>query len=45
MGDFDFDEWAEPYRRDPAQFEARRQAMMAIELHAAASMRPRHAPC
>lgn len=29
---FDFDEWSELYRRDPAQFEARRQALLAVEL-------------
>jgi hypothetical protein len=28
----DFDEWADLYRRDPAGFEARRQAVLAIEL-------------
>jgi hypothetical protein len=32
MKDFDFDEWADLYRRDPQAFEARREAMLAIEL-------------
>jgi len=32
MGGFDFDEWADLYRRDPAAFEARRQTMLALEL-------------
>jgi len=32
MGKFDFDDWAELYRRDPAAFEARRQAVLALEL-------------
>lgn len=32
MDHFDFDEWAELYRRDPEGFEARRHAMLAIEL-------------
>lgn len=32
MEQFDFDEWAELYRRDPEAFEARRKAMLAIEL-------------
>lgn len=32
MDKFDFDEWAELYRTDPAAFEARRQAVLAIEL-------------
>lgn len=30
--DFDFDEWAELHRRDPEAFEARKQAMLALEL-------------
>ncbi|HMS80782.1 MAG TPA: DUF3135 domain-containing protein [Burkholderiaceae bacterium] len=30
--DFDFDEWAELHRRDPEAFEARRRALLAIEL-------------
>ena len=29
---FDFDEWAELYRRDPAAFEARRKAVLGLEL-------------
>lgn len=29
---FDFDEWAELYQRDPAAFEARRKAVLALEL-------------
>ena len=29
---FDFDEWAELYRCDPAAFEARRQAVLMLEL-------------
>lgn len=38
---FDFDEWATLYQRDPEAFEARRKAMLAIEIakggrHAAA---------
>ena len=32
MNGFDFDEWAELYRRDPNEFERRRQAVMVIEL-------------
>lgn len=32
MQDFDFDEWADLYRRDPQAFEARRQAVIALEL-------------
>ncbi len=32
MEKFDFDDWAELYRRDPAAFEARRQAVLALEL-------------
>ncbi len=32
MKNFDFDEWANLYKRDPRAFEARRQAMLAIEL-------------
>jgi hypothetical protein len=32
METFDFDEWAELYQRDPAAFEARRQAVLALEL-------------
>ncbi len=32
MKDFDFDDWAELYKRDPQAFEARRQAVLAIEL-------------
>jgi hypothetical protein len=28
---FNFDEWADLYRRDPAAFEAKRQAVLAIE--------------
>jgi len=30
--EFDFDEWATLYERDPAAFEARRRALLAIEL-------------
>jgi len=30
--DFDFDEWAELYRCDPAAFEARREVLLGIEL-------------
>jgi len=30
--EFDFDEWAKLYQRDPAAFEARRRALLAIEL-------------
>ena len=30
--EFDFDEWAELHRRDPAAFEARRRALLAIEI-------------
>ena len=29
---FDFDEWATLYQRDPAAFEARRKALLAIEI-------------
>lgn len=29
---FDFDEWAALYRRDPAEFEARRKALLTIEV-------------
>ena len=29
---FDFDEWATLYQRDPEAFEARRKAMLAIEI-------------
>ena len=29
---FDFDEWADLHRRDPAAFEARRQALLMVEL-------------
>ena len=29
---FDFDEWADLHRRDPAAFEARRQALLMLEL-------------
>ena len=29
---FDFDEWATLYQRDPAAFEARREALLAIEI-------------
>ncbi len=32
MDKFDFDDWAELYRRDPAAFEARRQTVLALEL-------------
>lgn len=32
MQKFDFDEWAELYQRDPVAFEARRQAVLALEL-------------
>lgn len=32
MKDFDFDDWADLYKRDPQAFEARRQAVLAIEL-------------
>lgn len=32
MNDFDFDDWADLHRRDPAAFEARRQAALALEL-------------
>ena len=32
MDGFDFDEWADLFRRDPAAFEARRQTMLALEL-------------
>ncbi|MFT3800074.1 MAG: hypothetical protein QM766_02560 [Burkholderiaceae bacterium] len=42
--DFDFDEWAELYRADPLAFEARRQAVLALEIarhrtHAGAARR------
>jgi hypothetical protein len=30
--EFDFDDWADLYRRDPAAFEARRQAVLALEI-------------
>ena len=30
--EFDFDEWAALHRRDPEAFEARRRALLAIEL-------------
>jgi hypothetical protein len=30
--EFDFDEWAELHRRDPEAFEARRRALLAIEI-------------
>lgn len=30
--EFDFDEWAELFRTDPQAFEARRKALIAIEL-------------
>lgn len=30
--DFDFDEWADLYRQDPQAFEARRQAVLALEI-------------
>jgi hypothetical protein len=30
--EFDFDEWAALHRRDPQAFEARRRALLAIEL-------------
>ncbi|MEZ5661340.1 MAG: hypothetical protein R3E83_23375 [Burkholderiaceae bacterium] len=30
--EFDFDEWADLFRRDPQAFEARRQAVLALEL-------------
>ena len=32
MDKFDFDDWALLYRHDPAAFEARRQAVLALEL-------------
>ena len=32
MQKFDFDEWADLYQRDPAAFEARRKAVLALEL-------------
>ncbi|MGD9944194.1 MAG: DUF3135 domain-containing protein [Burkholderiaceae bacterium] len=32
MYQFDFDEWSTLYQRDPAAFEARRQAVLALEL-------------
>lgn len=35
---FDFDEWAELARTDPVAFEARRQAVLAIELARAPSL-------
>ena len=31
-GEFDFDDWAELYKRDPVAFEARRQAVLALEI-------------
>lgn len=30
--EFDFDDWAELYRRDPSAFEARRQTVLALEI-------------
>src|SRR5690606_16875567 len=30
--EFDFDDWADLYKRDPAAFEARRQAVLALEI-------------
>lgn len=30
--EFGFDDWAELYKRDPAAFEARRQAILALEI-------------
>ena len=30
MHKFDFDEWADLYQRDPAAFEARRKAVLAL---------------
>ena len=30
--EFDFDEWSALYRRDPEAFEARRRALLAIEI-------------
>ncbi|HPU51219.1 MAG TPA: DUF3135 domain-containing protein [Burkholderiaceae bacterium] len=32
MQKFDFDEWADLYQRDPAAFEARRKAVLALEI-------------
>ena len=32
MYKFDFDEWSELYQQDPRAFEARRQAILALEL-------------
>jgi hypothetical protein len=32
MSEFDFDEWAALYQRDPRAFESRRQMVLAIEL-------------
>ena len=32
MHKFDFDEWADLYQRDPAAFEARRKAVLALEM-------------
>ena len=32
MHKFDFDEWAQLYQRDPAAFEARRKAVLALEI-------------
>ncbi len=32
MQKFEFDEWAELYQRDPAAFEARRKAVLALEM-------------
>jgi len=32
MYDFDFDDWATLYQHDPVAFEARRQAVLALEL-------------
>lgn len=30
--EFEFDDWAELYKRDPAAFEARRHAVLALEI-------------
>ncbi len=32
MNEIDFDDWATLYRHDPLAFEARRQALLALEL-------------
>jgi hypothetical protein len=32
LEEFDFDDWAMLYRHDPAAFDARRQAVLALEL-------------